>query len=85
MPGMDGMAGSRTHLNGMKAAVIRLRRIVAKSVLAAKFVSDPVQNLLDFRAASRQTVGKQECAAAAVLSEGMEHLHIDIITPVLGG
>ena len=62
-----------------------VRRVVAKSVLAAKFVGDPVQNLLDFSAASRQTVGKQKCAATAVFSKGMENLHFDIITTVLGG
>src|SRR5437867_2590060 len=67
----------------MILAVISPRRIVAKRVLAPKFLRDDVEDFFDLTASPDESFGQQECAAAAVFRKCPQNTHVDLIAALV--
>src|SRR5262245_3392781 len=66
----NNVAEAGANAKGMVAAVIWACGVEAKCVLAAEFVGNRVEYLLDLSAAINQTLGQQKRSPAAVFREG---------------
>src|SRR2546430_112845 len=74
--GANGCAVTDANAYRVEVPVIRVGCVITEGVLAAKFVRDRIQNLLDLGAPADETFGEKKRTAAAVIGEGVQHIHV---------